>query len=177
MTLSGDKVRLRALEPADIDLLYVWENDTAIWQVSGTVAPFSRHSLERFLDEQRLDIFQTKQQRLIIETLAGDAVGALDIFELDMINRRAGLGILIYDAQERGRGYASDAVAVVCCYAAEILHLHQLWCNVGADNQVSLALFRKAGFTDVGTKRDWQFCGDRYTDEIMMQKILKMRYI
>ena len=97
MNLEGRTTRLRALEPGDIDLMYAWENDTAVWSVSGTLAPFSRHTLERFIQEQQFDMFQTRQQRLVIETLGGIPVGALDFFELDPINRRAGIGILIHD--------------------------------------------------------------------------------
>lgn len=41
MNLEGRTTRLRALEPGDIDLMYAWENDTAVWSVSGTLAPFS----------------------------------------------------------------------------------------------------------------------------------------
>ena len=97
MNLEGRTTPLRALEPGDIDLMYAWENDTAVWSVSGTLTPFSRHTLERFIQEQQFDIFQTRQQRLFIETLGGIPVGALDFFELDPINRRAGIGILIHD--------------------------------------------------------------------------------
>lgn len=172
MNLEGRTTRLRALEPGDIDLMYAWENDTAVWSVSGTLAPFSRHTLERFIQEQQFDIFQTRQQRLFIETLGGIPVGALDFFELDPINRRAGIGILIHDDALRGKGYASDAVETACRYAREVLNLHQLWCNVGADNEASLRLFRSAGFAEVGVKRDWLWRPDGYGDEILLQKIL-----
>ena len=137
MNLEGRTTRLQALEPGDIDLMYAWENDTAVWSVSGTLAPFSRHTLERFIQEQQFDIFQTRQQRLVIETLGGIPVGALDFFELDPINRRAGIGILIHDDALRGKGYASDVVETACRYACEVLNLHQLWCNVGSDNAPS----------------------------------------
>ena len=56
MNLEGRTTRLRALEPGDIDLMYAWENDTAVWSVSGTLAPFSRHTLERFIQEQQFDM-------------------------------------------------------------------------------------------------------------------------
>ena len=172
MNLEGRTTRLRALEPGDIDLMYAWENDTAVWSVSGTLAPFSRHTLERFIQEQQFDIFQTRQQRLVIETLGGIPVGALDFFELDPINRRAGIGILIHDDALRGKGYASDVVETACRYACEVLNLHQLWCNVGADNEASLRLFRSAGFTQIGVKRDWLWRPDGYHDEVMLQKML-----
>ena len=39
--LSNDIITLRALEPTDLDTLYRWENDTTLWAVSDTVAPYS----------------------------------------------------------------------------------------------------------------------------------------
>lgn len=156
--------------------MYRWENDPSIWQVSGTTAPFSRHALERFVEEQRFDIFQTRQQRLIIETIADDrTVGALDLFELDTLNARAGIGILIHPSDARGKGYATDAIATICRYAREVLRLHQLWCNVSITNKASLALFRNNGFIETGIKRDWLWTPDGYKDEILFQKLLQAK--
>ena len=42
--LSNDTIALRPLEPTDLDTLYQWENDTALWVVSDTVAPYSREA-------------------------------------------------------------------------------------------------------------------------------------
>ena len=69
MRLEGKLIRLRAVEPDDVEPMYRWENDPAVWHVSGTLAPFSRHQLQRFVDEQQFDIYQTRQMRLIIEAL------------------------------------------------------------------------------------------------------------
>ena len=41
--ITGKTIYLRALEPTDIDLLYDWENDVALWDVAETFVPFSRH--------------------------------------------------------------------------------------------------------------------------------------
>lgn len=51
MILQGESVRLRAVEPDDVETLYRWENDPEVWRVSGTLAPFSRHALMRFVEE------------------------------------------------------------------------------------------------------------------------------
>ncbi len=173
INLEGRITRLRAPEPADLDRMYVWENDPALWPVSGTMAPFSHHTLKQFIEGQGFDLLQTRQQRLMIDTLReGKTVGAIDLFEYDPIARRAGVGILIYGSDQRGRGYATDAVETVCRYGRETLHLHQLWCNVGADNEASLRLFKGSGFVETGRKRDWQATATGYCDEILMQKIL-----
>ena len=172
--IEGELIRLRAVEPADIEPMYRWENDPSVWRVSGTTSPFSRHQLERFVEEQQFDIFQTRQQRLIIEQRTdGEAIGTFDLFELDPLNARAGIGLLIHPADLRRRGLASDALATACRYAREALRLHQLWGNAGAANAASLALLRRAGFREVGIKRDWTWTPDGYTDEILFQKVLE----
>jgi diamine N-acetyltransferase len=76
MNIEGKICRLRALEPQDLDAMYRWENDMTTWRVSGTTAPFSRHTLSRLIDEQQFDIFATRQMRLVIENIeTAEAVG------------------------------------------------------------------------------------------------------
>ena len=171
MSLEGELTRLRALEAEDVDLLYVWENDPAVWGVSGTLAPFSWHTLRRFLDEQRFDLYAARQLRLVVETLDGRAVGLVDLFEFEPVDLRAGIGILIHGAGDRGRGFASDALDVLCRYARQVLGLHQLWCSVAPDNAASLTLFRRAGFVECGRKREWRRTPDGWADELLLQKI------
>lgn len=170
MNIEATICRLRALEPEDLELMYGWENDMQIWRVSGTVAPFSRHVLSRLIEEQQFDIYATRQMRLVIEH-DGQAVGAVDIFEFDPHNRRAGVGIIV-DSQHRAQGLGYDALKALEQYARQTLHLHQLWCSITVDNEASLKLFRKAGYVECGLRREWILTSDGALDEILMQKIL-----
>jgi diamine N-acetyltransferase len=170
MNIEATICRLRALEPEDLELMYGWENDMQIWRVSGTVAPFSRHVLSRLIEEQQFDIYATRQMRLVIEH-DGQAVGAVDLFEFDPHDRRAGVGIIV-DSQHRAQGLGHDALKALEQYARQTLHLHQLWCSVTVDNEASLKLFRKAGYVECGLRREWILTSDGALDEIMMQKIL-----
>lgn len=172
MNIEGTICRLRALEPEDLDAMYGWENDTEAWRASGTVAPFSRHVLSRLIDEQQFDIYATRQMRLVIEERASNAVvGAVDLFEFDPHNLRAGVGIIITPHYRR-QGLAEDALLTLERYTREVLHMHQLWCSVAADNRASLKLFAKAGYEECGRRKEWLRFADSYVDEILMQKIL-----
>ena len=171
MNIEGNLCRLRALEPEDLDAMYGWENDTDSWRVSGTVAPFSRHVLSRLIDEQQFDIYATRQMRLVIESREGEAVGAVDLFEFDPLNRRAGVGIIVTPPY-RKQGYALDALQTLARYVREVLHMHQLWCSIGADNEASLALFKKAEYTECGRRKEWLLTQTGAIDEVLMQKIL-----
>ena len=171
MNLEGRICSLRALEPRDLDVMYGWENDITLWRVSGTVAPFSRHQLSRLIEEQQFDIYATRQMRLVIESLAGEVVGAVDIFDFDPQNLRAGVGIVV-GADFRRRGYALDALSALEWYAREVLHLRQLWCSVTADNSASRQLFQRAGYAECGLRRSWILTPDGELDEVLYQKLL-----
>ena len=174
MLLSGDKCRLRAVEPQDVDYILRHENDPSVWEVSGTVAPYSRYSIGNFVAEQQAGIYATHQLRLMIETADdGRRVGMADLYEFDPLNLRAGVGILICDSADRRQGYAAEALRLLCDYAREVLRLHQLWCGVDAGNRASLSLFRGAGFVRTGRRKEWRLAADGWHDEIEFSKILQ----
>ena len=154
--LENNTISLRAPEPEDLDLLYIWENEPAIWQVSGTLTPFSRFVLKQYLEHAGKDIYEVKQLRLMIQLkLNHRPVGAVDLFDFDPHHRRAGIGILIAEPSDRRQGYAREALETMITYCFEVLLLHQVFCNIAADNSASIKLFEEAGFEESGRKREW----------------------
>jgi diamine N-acetyltransferase len=171
--LENEIIKLRALEPADVDKLYIWENNPANWKVSHTLAPYSRHVLLEYINSAG-DIYADKQLRLIIETKpAGSAIGTVDLFDCDFKNRRVGIGILLADADSRGKGYGSRTLDLLLPYCFDSLAMHQVYCNVLAENTESLALFEKFGFQKVGLKKAWTVHQGTYYDEWLLQKVIK----
>jgi diamine N-acetyltransferase len=170
--LEFGKIRFRALEPEDIDLLFEWENDAEIWEVSNTFEPYSKYILAKYIKDSQRDIYESKQLRMIIETTEGKAVGAIDLFDFDPFHFRAGVGILIHDEKDRKLGYATDALQLLCTYATNYLRLHQLYANISEDNLASIHLFKSNGFDLVGTKKDWRRTLDGWKNELLFQKIL-----
>jgi diamine N-acetyltransferase len=170
--LEFGKVRFRALEPDDIDLLFEWENDAAIWDISNTYEPFSKYILAKYIKDSQRDIYEAKQTRMIIETLDGHAVGAIDLFDFDPFHFRAGVGILIHDDKDRKLGYATDALHLLCIYSTDHLRLHQLYANITEDNLASIQLFENNGFELCGTKKEWRRTENGWKAELIFQKIL-----
>ncbi|MFV0554275.1 MAG: GNAT family N-acetyltransferase [Mangrovibacterium sp.] len=164
-------IHLRPLEPEDLDTLYLWENDPTLWHVGGTLTPFSQYILKQYLAESHRDIFETKQLRLMIEDLNGVAVGAIDLFDFDPNHRRAGLGILIYADEHRGKGYAHEAIQQMCDYARNTLGMHQLYANIEASNEASKRLFSACGFELAGVKKEWLRRGEDWEDELIYQRV------
>jgi len=174
--MKGEKVELRAIEPGDISLLYEWENDKNHWYISNTVAPFSRFVLEQYIMNSHLDIYSTKQLRLMIDKISesgNKTVGAIDLFDFDPNNKRAGIGILIKKS-ERKKGWASDALGLLTDYCFEVLHLHQVYCNILESNLASIELFKKHKFEIVGLKKEWIQAKDSWENEYLLQRINKV---
>lgn len=170
--MKSTNLQLRALEPADVEILYLWENNTDIWHLSNTLTPFSRFALEQYILNAD-DIYTAKQLRLMIDLHTGNpekTVGCVDLFDFDPTHMRAGIGIMIIEP-ERGKGYASEALDLIIEYAFNTLWLHQLFANVTERNTASLELFKKKHFDVIGVKKEWLRSGDKFTDEYMLQLI------
>ncbi len=167
--LQGERIKLRAIEPADSNLLYQWENDTSVWHVSNTITPFSKEVIKQYLANAHHDIYTTKQLRLIIETENNNSIGCIDLFEFNPLHLRAGIGILISSAEYRRKGYASEALEILIKYAFNTLNLHQLYCHIGVENVSSIALFKKYNFKIVGTKKNWVKNGKVWSDVYFLQ--------
>lgn len=171
MAERGEKIQLRAIEPADLELLYLWENDPEVWRVSQTIAPMSRDRLANFIREQRYDIFATRQMRLMID-VDDVAVGCIDIFDFEPVHRRFCVGILIYANEHRRKGYARRAIEEVKSYARNSLDLKQIWVNIDADNAASIALFESCGFVQSALRKEWINRGGEFVDELEFQYFL-----
>ena len=90
-----EKIRLRAIEPEDLDILYTIENDVSLWSVGTTNVPYSRYVLHDYIAHASNDIYTDRQVRLIIENEEGKMVGIADVMNFDPQHLRAELGIVI----------------------------------------------------------------------------------
>jgi len=170
--LSNDRIRLRALEPTDLDTLYRWENDTALWAVSDTVAPYSREALWHYLKEYTGDIYAQRELRLMITLQAdGTPVGTVDFFNFDPLNNRAELGLFIA-AEHRGKGLGREALELLTAYARDHIGLRQLYVYIGLDNERCLELFESYGYRRVGVLHSWVKRGRDYRDVALLQMII-----
>ncbi|TCN51607.1 N-acetyltransferase [Flavobacterium circumlabens] len=174
ITLKGDSVYLRALEPNDLEFVYAMENDQSIWEVSNTQTPYSRFLVRQYLENAHQDIYEAKQLRLAIcQDEDFPAIGLIDLFEFDPKNNRAGIGIVIQNKDNRNQKVGSEALGLLIKYAFHHLNLHQLYANINVGNVASIALFTKFGFKEIGIKKDWILQNNQYQDEAIFQLINK----
>jgi len=172
VTLTGNTCYLRALEPEDLEFVYRLENNEEIWEVSNTQTPYSRFLIRQYLENAHQDIYEAKQLRLAIcKRDSFEAIGLIDLFDFDPANQRAGVGIIIRDSENRGKGVGKEALGLLIGYAFSQLQLHQLFANIDMGNVASIALFTNFGFQLAGVKKDWNKKNNIYHDEALYQLI------
>jgi diamine N-acetyltransferase len=173
ITITDGEIKLRALEPNDVELLYRWENDASVWRVSNTHAPVSKYMLANYIKSSDRDFWESKELRLIIETKGGSNVGTVELFDFDPFHLRAGLGIIIFDKEDRRKGLAAKALEQIMGYAFNELGIYQLYANVAGSNSASIELFSMLGFLQTGNKTNWlRLPGVGWENELLFQKVL-----
>ena len=164
------QIKLRAIEPEDLDLLYRIENDVELWNVGTSNVPYSRYLLHDYVANAKNDIYSDRQVRMIVENNDGEVVGVVDLVNFDPSNLRAEVGLIILNSYRR-QGYGTAILKQILDYALHILHLHQLYAYVDVDNKSSFRLFEKSGFQVAAKIKDWLFDGAKYSDSVLFQYV------
>ncbi|MFE0020098.1 GNAT family N-acetyltransferase [Amycolatopsis sp. NPDC059021] len=169
--LSGKLVRLRPLEPSDAESLYRWNSDPDIgrWMVNSH--PLSLAQFRKRCEERKENSYDNVV--LGIETLAeGKFIGIIDLRDAEPEIGNADLDLYIGEKDHWGKGYATDAMRVMCAYGFNSMRLHLISLRVVAENEAARHVYRKVGFHEDGRHRE-AFRGDdgkRY-DMILMSLI------
>lgn len=166
-----NRVKLRAMEPEDLDFLYNMENDHEVWNVGNTSVPYSRYVLHDYIANASNDIYHDGQVRLIVDNEEGETVGMADVFDFNAQHRRAEISIVISRLHRRC-GYAEAAIAQIVDYSLHTLHLNQLYAIVSEHNVASRKLFEKMGFNHSSTLQKWLFDGENYANAMIFQRFL-----
>ena len=163
MWLKNETLKLRPLEEEDLNLLYEWENDSANWQYTNTLMPYSKHTLLEYIRNCKTDFLSQESLKLVIELADCTAVGTLDVFNIDHFNGRAELGVFL-DSKYRGNGYATTAYNLFKDYAFNYLGWKNLYSIVPKKNSPMHAVMHRTGFLSSGTLKNWIKVSCEYED-------------
>jgi len=153
--LENENIRLRAVEPEDLDRLYIWENNTQLWDVGNTRNPYSRFVLKQYIVNSVKDIYETKQLRLMMVSIkTSETVGTVDLFDFDIHNSRIALGLFV-DSAFQGNGYARESLHLVEEYVFDYLKINQLYCHISENNIPSMHLFEQEKYAKTGLLKEW----------------------
>jgi len=148
-------ITLRKLEPEDLPQLYLWENDSEAWCDGDTHNPLSEADLREYILRTTGDIYQDGQLRMMIQLPdQTEPVGCVDMYDVDIRNRKAAVAIYIARAY-RNQGVAREALLKLKSYVANILCFRLLYALVREGNKASVNLFQSVGFQNVACLPNW----------------------
>ena len=133
--LNSNKLKLRAVEPEDLDLMYLVENDTELWQFGQASVPFSHYALKQYIAESTNDFFHDRQLRLVLETADGNSVGFVDLQKYDPQHHRAEVGIVVVPEKQR-QGLATEALRLLAGYVSNHLGIHSFSGRTGIKKNI-----------------------------------------
>ncbi len=165
--LEGTLVRLRAMEPEDLEATYKWVNDgeVTLWLTSLRY-PVSRKAEQQWIDDGPANSFGGV--RLAIETNDGKHIGGINLHRVNPEDRMAGLGIMIGEKDHWSNGYGTDAIKTLLSFAFDEMNLHRVWLHVFADNERAIGCYQKCGFREEGRLRQEVYQDGRYYDVVVM---------
>lgn len=166
--LQGKRVRLRALERADLPTMVRWFNDPEVRRRLARVEPMSLAEEERWFDA----LLRTTTEVVFgIVDDDGAFVGTCGLHRIDWRNRGASLGIVIGDVAHRGRGLGTDAVATLLRHAFANLGLHRVELEVLADNAPAIRCYEALGFVREGARKEARFLDGAFVDLVLMRML------
>jgi RimJ/RimL family protein N-acetyltransferase len=155
---------LRPAERDDLPLFVRWFDDARTSRTLSAAAPMSlameEDWFERIVANQGRDGYH-----FVICRLDDDRpIGTIGLFDLDLRNGNAGLGISIGDPADTGQGYGTDAMRALVGWAFDMLRLERIWLDVYAFNPRARVVYERLGFVHEGTSRHGAFRFGEYVD-------------
>jgi RimJ/RimL family protein N-acetyltransferase len=95
-------------------------------------------------------------------------IGNTGLHGVDHRNRTAAFGVLIGEPDRRGKGYGTEVTRLMLDYAFSALGLHSVMLTVYEFNLAAQRVYRKAGFREIGRRRQCRLMGGRLWDEVYM---------
>ena len=166
INVEGELVALGPLRRDLIPTYHRWHNDVATTRTFALSQPTTLEQEEATYTE--LTTAEQMAFFTIYERVSWRAVGTAYLTDIDHRHRRAEFGILIGEADCRGKGYGSEATRLMLDYAFTAVGLHSVMLTVYEFNLAGRRAYEKAGFREFGRRRQSHRMGGRYWDEILM---------
>lgn len=172
VNIVGERIALGPLRRDDVPLFYRWGNDFFVrrtfdfpemWTLEKATHEYERHAVAEH------EAFFTLFERPASREIALRPIGLTYLTDIEFRNRTAAFGILIGEADARGKGYGTEATRLTLDYAFTTLGLHNIVLAVYAYNLAGIRAYEKAGFRAFARRREAKVMGGRLWDVIFME--------
>ncbi len=166
-TIVGNLCYISPCAEEDAKKWATWFNDTEITILLGDEV-YRPTSTTKERDSILHCIGTNYQMFEIIDKHTDEAIGRIILFDIDHVDRRAMLGIVLGEKEYWGKGYGQEAVKLILDYGFNLLNLNNIMLGTFEFNQRALSSYRKVGFKEIGRRRQARIIGSKKYDVIFM---------
>ncbi|HXG87654.1 MAG TPA: GNAT family protein [Vicinamibacterales bacterium] len=164
--IEGERIYLREVQLSDVtDRYYQWINDAEVNQYLETrFRPTTMESLREFVAAKLVD-----RDNVFLALIVKDGdrhIGNIKLGPINWVHRFADVALMLGDKEHWGKGYGSEAIALVTDYGLNRLNLHKLTASCYASNQGSAKAFIKAGWEQEAVRKRQFYFNGSYEDSV-----------
>lgn len=161
ITITGNKVALGPIHRGLIEINQRWINHlqtSRFVRMGITSMDAEEHWYDHVSKDDDIAYFAVYDK----DTL--QPIGGVDLHKINLAHRHAELGIMIGEESHRGRGYGTEAVALMCDYGFNALGLNSIMLLVIDGNIGGQKAYERVGFKQIGRRREGAFFAGEYRD-------------
>ena len=166
INILGERVALGPPAREQLPLFARWRNDFFVQRTPGAYLRRSRSRRRR--RNSRCGPRGTSLPVHVYERATWRPIGLTHLSEIDWRGRTASFGIVLGEADARGRGYGTEATRLLLDYAFTALGLHSVMLITDSFNLAGQAAYRKAGFKEFGRRRQCSLLSGQLLDLVYM---------
>jgi RimJ/RimL family protein N-acetyltransferase len=166
-----EAITLRPTTVKDAPLLVKWYNDENNVKFMSTIVRCRKHTLKSIKKE--IKDSDPDYERNFIILADNNPIGQAGIDDINKHDQRAELFILIGDKQQQGKGYGFMVLQQLLAFAFKKLKLHSLFATATIENHSSVKNLKKAGFREVGIRKEYHYLNGKFYDEVLFELLKK----
>ncbi|HYN65817.1 MAG TPA: GNAT family protein [Ornithinibacter sp.] len=163
--LEGRSIRLRLVREDDLPTLQAFDEDIAN---RGDFYPLGVVALPTLAARYaESGLWRPSEGLLLITDHGGELLGHIEFFETVGYLDELELSYLLYSAERRGRGVATEAVGLLTGYLFDRTKVNRIRLVIHPENTASRRVAEKAGYTLEGVARGaWYHRGHHHDVEV-----------
>jgi RimJ/RimL family protein N-acetyltransferase len=146
--LKGERIIIRPLRRDDINKRLRWKPYPDPLYFHYNIEGMTQAQKKEWYQKRKKD---PKMLYLAIDNFKGELLGFLSLYDIDLVNKKAYLGIYL-GYEHIDKGYGSEAIKTLLPYYFEKMRFKELYLEVASLNQRAIKCYLKCGFEFCGTK-------------------------
>ncbi|WP_162848590.1 GNAT family N-acetyltransferase [Paenibacillus nanensis] len=160
--LPGKQVNLRFIQDEDLPELLTLMNDLTNRGDYLGVELHHETKIQKYYNDA--GYWESDFGRMLITHKSGRIAGAITFFKGAADNEGYEIGFQIYRKEDRGKGYATEALRLFSSYLFEWKPIPRLQICTAKENAAARRIAEKCGFVYEGTMRHAYFARGKYVD-------------